>query len=182
MKEHSLCGGALESDVNGVPGRSIFTAAYVDFTLRQEFGNTWRCFFSPNAFESGLEGVFLGSRELLKEDFPLCDLWILIREGQKMNLPNTVSLAADRMVAALKPGDKVVIRSPGHFRSHFVTVWEIDREKHQVTFLDPFPEFWSHVGENIDFESSIYLQREFTSISIANLKKMVTAILTVRDK
>lgn len=181
MAEQSLSGGKVSSQVNGLPGRSVLTAGYVDLYLRKQLNFVWLAFFDRDAPDMPLREIYAGSRHLLREQSPVIDLWMLVNKRYAAD-DAKFQMSAEELAQNLLAGDQIVVRC-GRL-SHVATVWDIDRSKGTARILDPFAEYWlPEQNRCVTVRKLVPYRhgRTLTEVSLDELQKMLVAILTIRD-
>ncbi len=181
MSRLSLCGGEVKSKIEGLPGRSVLTSAYVDLYMRKQLNFVWHAFFDRDAPDSPLSEVYAGHRLLLRKESPISDLWMIVNK-RYAGPDSKFQVSAGELMKNLLPGDEIVVRC-GRL-SHFATLWDIDRAAGMARVLDPFPQYW-HPEQNrcvtVMKQVSYKHRRKLTQISLPELEKMLVAVLSIRD-
>jgi len=180
LRQKSPSGGPTASAVRGVPGRSIPTSAFVDTWMRKQLAFVWRASFNPDAPDATVTQAFEDNRRVVRVD-PFGQVLLLLgsRSGSGDGI---VPLSHDELAAAILPGDNIVVLSGG--RSHYATVWAIDRGAGTVSVLDPFPEYWQPTHnaaitkmDRIDYAPG----RQLIRLSWPEVRDMLMAAIVVRD-
>jgi hypothetical protein len=121
-------------------------------------------------------------RDLIEKKNPICEVDLLVNK----NLTTTEThfpFDPEQLLNVLLPGDQVFV-SCGVL-NHYAIVWKVDKKNKKLYFLDPFFEFWQpHVNVCITSSHQVPYKynRYLTEVSSDEVKKIVVAIITIRDK
>lgn len=182
MREFSISGGKVESNITGLPGRSTLTTAAIDLYLRRQLSEINYLHFKSDKKGLEMSEVFAGYRKMMRTYNPLLDVRLLTNKRYSSN-EQAIQLAADHLIKNIYPGDQIFVRC-GHL-IHYSVVWSIDHAKQKFLLLDPFHEFWlpSHNRCVKTFKLTPYKHGRFlVQGELSDLKRMLVAVMTLRDR
>ncbi|HEX8109685.1 MAG TPA: hypothetical protein VF516_18265 [Kofleriaceae bacterium] len=179
MRAKSLSGGAVPPSQGGLPGRSTLTSLFVDVWMRKQLAFVWRAFFNANTPDATVTEVFDHYRQTVRAE-PFGQLFLVLPSHASSD--GQLSLTHEQLAAAILPGDVMIVLADG--RSHYATVWAIDRPGGTILVLDPFWEFWQPTHnsmitrmEHVDYAP----RRQLFRLSWPEVRNMLVAAIVVRD-
>ena len=184
LREHSPTGGSVAATADGIPGRSVLTAAFVDFAMRRQLEFVWRAFFAADTAEA--PGVLEGLRGHQRNyaGIPFAAPLLLVHAT---SVPGDSAIIAfpsrPELASHVLPGDEVVVRCGS--LNHAAVVWAIDKPKRSILLLDPFYEFWqpSHNRCIKVFQVRPYKYgRELVSASWPEVQDILEGVIAFRDR